>query len=164
MIDFAHLNNDNDPQVVVFDEEGKCYTVIEDIPMFPGGVDALRKYMAAHVEYPQSAVDRDVSGLVIIKFVVREDGFVGEVSVQKSIASDNNQVLMSEKDYLESEKAKEMSYEAYCEQFQAYVDACKDCDEECVRVIKSLPRFTPGKQEGKEVPFWFYFPLRFMIE
>lgn len=41
------------------------------------------------------------------------------------------------------------------------------CDEHCakeaIRVVKSLPRFIPGKQQGKPVRVWFSYPIRFQI-
>ena len=35
------------------------------------------------------------------------------------------------------------------------------CDEEAVRVIKLMPNWIPGRQNGKPVPVWFNFPLKF---
>ena len=37
------------------------------------------------------------------------------------------------------------------------------CDAEAKRVVKSLPRFIPGKQQGKAVRVWYTLPIRFMI-
>ena len=39
----------------------------------------------------------------------------------------------------------------------------KELDEEAVRVIKSLPNFTPGYQDGKPVAVWYTVPVSFMI-
>lgn len=38
------------------------------------------------------------------------------------------------------------------------------CDREAKRVVQSLPRFTPGRQQGKPVKVWFQFPIRFEIQ
>ena len=38
-----------------------------------------------------------------------------------------------------------------------------NCDKEAVRVVKSLPRFTPGMQQGRPVSVWFNLPIRFVI-
>ena len=35
------------------------------------------------------------------------------------------------------------------------------CDEEAIRVIKSMPKWTPGKQNGKEVRVSFMLPVTF---
>ena len=37
------------------------------------------------------------------------------------------------------------------------------CDREAVRVVKSLPRFHPGRQQGKPVNVWFQLPVRFQL-
>ncbi len=39
-----------------------------------------------------------------------------------------------------------------------------ELDAEAVRVVKTLPRFKPGKQGGKAVPVWFAFPIAFLIK
>ena len=36
-------------------------------------------------------------------------------------------------------------------------------DEEAVRLIKSLPKFTPGRQSGKAVPVWYTLPVTFTL-
>jgi len=33
-----------------------------------------------------------------------------------------------------------------------------------VRVIRELPKFSPGRQQGKPVNVWFQIPVRFHIE
>jgi periplasmic protein TonB len=37
------------------------------------------------------------------------------------------------------------------------------CDEEAVRVINSLPRWKPGKQNGENVPVWYTVPIVFKL-
>lgn len=37
------------------------------------------------------------------------------------------------------------------------------CDEEAVRVIKSMPGWIPGKQNGKAVPVQFNLPIKFIL-
>ena len=38
------------------------------------------------------------------------------------------------------------------------------CDKEALRVIKSLPQWVPGKQNGKPVPVYFTVPVRFKLQ
>ena len=38
------------------------------------------------------------------------------------------------------------------------------CDKEAMRVIKSLPKWMPGKQNGKAVPVYFTVPVRFKLQ
>ena len=37
------------------------------------------------------------------------------------------------------------------------------CDAEAKRVVKSLPHFVPGKQQGKAVRVWYTLPIRFQL-
>ena len=37
----------------------------------------------------------------------------------------------------------------------------KDLDKEAVRVVKSLPKFTPGRQNGQVVSVWYTLPVTF---
>jgi len=37
-------------------------------------------------------------------------------------------------------------------------------DEEAIRVVKTLPKFKPGKQGGVPVKVWFSLPVLFKIE
>lgn len=108
------------------EEDTKVYTVVEQNPVFPGGDAALLKYVNSHIKYPEIARDQEIQGVVTLRFVVLEDGRVGEVQVVKSLES--------------------------------------HCDAEAIRVIKSLPRFTPGKQQGKPVRVWFTLPVRYVIQ
>jgi len=38
------------------------------------------------------------------------------------------------------------------------------CDREAMRVVKSLPRFIPGKQNGVNVSVWYTMPIKFKLE
>jgi len=38
------------------------------------------------------------------------------------------------------------------------------CDKEAIRVIKTLPKFIPGKQNGKNVAVWYNLPITFKLD
>ena len=40
----------------------------------------------------------------------------------------------------------------------------KDLDKEAIRVVKSLPKFTPGRQNGKAVNVWYTLPVPFTLK
>lgn len=40
----------------------------------------------------------------------------------------------------------------------------KECDEEAMKAVKKLKRFTPARSNGKPVPVWFTAPVRFQIQ
>ncbi len=65
--------------------EGDAYVVVEQMPLFPGGDAALLKHIAENTSYPKEAKDQNISGRVIIRFMVREDGSVSDFTVLKGV-------------------------------------------------------------------------------
>ena len=39
-----------------------------------------------------------------------------------------------------------------------------NCDREALRLVKTLPKFHPGRHQGKPVNVWYQIPIRFMIK
>lgn len=54
---------------------------------FPGGNDALAKYLQSSVSYPSEAVKNNEFGQVLVSFVVDADGSVKEVKVVRGVSS-----------------------------------------------------------------------------
>ena len=40
----------------------------------------------------------------------------------------------------------------------------KDLDNEAIRVCKALPKFTPGRQNGRPVSVWYTLPIQFKLQ
>ena len=66
------------------DSEG-VYLIPDEMPKFPGGMQAMMKYLATNVKYPVEAQKKGVSGRVIIQFVVMEDGTPGQGKVVRGV-------------------------------------------------------------------------------
>jgi protein TonB len=83
--------NDAIEQVAVITEETggpaepEPFFVVEEMPEYPGGNNALLQFIAKNLIYPTEALDNNVSGKVILKFVVTKDGSVGRIEVLKSV-------------------------------------------------------------------------------
>lgn len=107
-------------------EPPQVFEAVEQMPTFPGGEAELLKYVAKHLVYPTLAAENGIQGQVVVKFVVKADGSVGDVIVVRS------------KD--------------------------PDLDKEAVRVIKTLPKFIPGRMNGQAVSVWFTLPVRFKLQ
>ena len=104
----------------------QVFTVVEQMPQFPGGEAALMKFLQSHINYPPMAAENGVQGKVVVQFVVDKTGRVGEVKVVRSVD--------------------------------------KDLDREATRVCKSLPKFTPGRQNGHPVSVWYTLPVSFKLQ
>lgn len=57
-------------------------------PQFPGGDAALLQFLATHIRYPQIALEQEIQSVVYLRFVVNEDGSVGDVIVDKGLQKD----------------------------------------------------------------------------
>lgn len=66
----------------------KVYAFVDEMPQYPGGNEALKKYIRDNVNYPQSAKEQAISGTVYISYVVTETGKVAQVKVWKSVSKD----------------------------------------------------------------------------
>jgi TonB family protein len=64
------------------------FVVVEEMPMFPGGDEALLKYIVENVKYPEAAKNQKIQGRVIVRFCVTAKGGVDLISVLKSAAPD----------------------------------------------------------------------------
>jgi len=62
-----------------------AYVSVEQMPEFPGGMVALRKYIADHVKYPEIAKENEIEGTVIIKFIVECDGELSNITVLRAV-------------------------------------------------------------------------------
>jgi TonB family protein len=69
------------------DDDDEVFTIVEDMPEFPGGELALRKYIAQSIKYPEEAIAKKIEGKVYVTFVVEKDGSVGSVRIARGVAS-----------------------------------------------------------------------------
>ena len=59
--------------------------VVERMPTFPGGEEALMNFLRKNIRYPQYAVDQGISGRVFVRFVVEPDGTVSNIEILRGI-------------------------------------------------------------------------------
>lgn len=61
------------------------FVVVEEQPEFPGGTEAMMKYLADNVKYPVEAQTKGIQGRVICNYVVMKDGSIRNVQVVRGI-------------------------------------------------------------------------------
>lgn len=98
----------------------------EVMPSFPGGHEALMKYLSDNVVVPTYAEENGIQGKVVVSYVVDRDGSITDVQVVQSA----HPVL----------------------------------DNEAIRVVKNMPKWIPGKQDGKDVSVKFSIPITFRFQ
>jgi protein TonB len=67
------------------EEETKIFTVVEQMPSFPGGEAALMQYLSKNIKYPPFAEENSIQGRVICTFVVERDGSVTDIHIAKGV-------------------------------------------------------------------------------
>ena len=104
-------------------KEDIVYVVVEQVAEFPGGEEALYKYLKDNIVYPNIARQTGIEGKVYIRFVVEKDGSISNVKVMRDIGG--------------------------------------GCGEEAMRVVKSMPKWKPAKQQTRTVRSEFNLPVNF---
>lgn len=56
------------------------------LPEFPGGIDALVRYLSTSIIYPKEASRNGESGKVIVSFIVEKDGSISSIKVAKNVS------------------------------------------------------------------------------
>ncbi len=125
--EIVEINEDVNIVVEEMPEEETIYQVVEQQPEFPGGMQALMKYLRDNINYPRISRDNNSQGKTYVNFVVNTDGSIQDVEVMKS------------------------SGDVYL-------------DKEAVRVVKTMPKWNPGKQAGKAVRVRFTLPVVFRLQ
>ena len=70
---------------VIEEEKDKVYTVVEQLPQFPGGDQAMYTFIQKNLKYPQQAIQAGIEGRVFVSFIVDKDGNVSNVKAEKGI-------------------------------------------------------------------------------
>ena len=65
--------------------QGDVFDVVEEMPQYPGGPQALFKFLGENVHYPAEAEKAGIQGRVIATFVVEKDGSISQPTVVKSV-------------------------------------------------------------------------------
>ena len=104
----------------------KPYSLKEGMPEYPGGLEAMKKFISGSLKYPKEAEEKKITGTVIVGFVVDKDGSVKDAHIVKGLD--------------------------------------KSCDAEAVRIVKLMPKWKPGTQNGKPVIVPFNLPINFIIK
>lgn len=71
------------PQTVVSDDQ--TFSVVEQMPEYPGGMRAGLEFMARNLRYPTKAQEAGKQGCVIVQFVVRKDGSLSDFKVLRLV-------------------------------------------------------------------------------
>lgn len=125
----VYTDSNSEPDVVnvmVTNSQDEVYGFVEQMPEFPGGMDAMQSFIRDGIRYPAMAKEAGVQGKVICQFVIDQDGRISQVKVLRGIGY--------------------------------------GCDEEALRVIRAMPAWKPGRQNGQAVRVQFNLPIAFKLQ
>ncbi len=66
-------------------DEPEIFTIVEDMPKFPGGETALLKYLGGNIHYPAMARQNNIQGIVFVTFEVDRHGYVKDARILRGI-------------------------------------------------------------------------------
>lgn len=92
------------------------YTLVPQMPEFPGGQKAAYAYLSNNLKYPPEALQNNIEGTVYVKFIVSASGNIVNAVLERGLGGN---------DY--------------------------GCNEEALRLIRSMPKWEPGRLEGNAV-------------
>lgn len=72
-------------KTVVAQKNQQVFDVVEQMPEYPGGMQALFEYLSQNIAYPEDAKQQKIEGRVIAIFVVETDGSISNVEVVKPV-------------------------------------------------------------------------------
>lgn len=99
---------------------------VDQLPEFPGGMEAYFKFMQDNLKYPEECEAKGEEGRVLIQVVIDKEGNVTMPEIKKSA----NELF----------------------------------DAEALRVVKAMPKWTPGQDGGEAVDVKYVVPVTFRLK
>jgi protein TonB len=69
-----------------FEAKDKVFTIVEKMPQFPGGEEALYQYLSTNIKYPLKERKKGITGKVYVSFVVNTDGGIIYTRIAKGVS------------------------------------------------------------------------------
>lgn len=105
------------------------FTVIQDMPQFYGGQEAMVRYLRRYIKYPELERNNDIQGVSYVQFVVSALGEIQNVKIYPGTEG----------------------------------KATENMHREALQVVKQMPRWEPGFQNGTAVNVSYSLPIRFKL-
>ena len=121
----ASLSADAQSKADTAQTKEPIYSFVEQMPEFPGGDNALNKFLMDNLRYPQQALKDKREARAFFRFVVNEDGSISNIESMRPVGF--------------------------------------EFEQEGIRVIKMMPKWKTGKQNGKAIRVFFTLPMNFTL-
>ena len=114
------------PEEPIDPDAGIIFTIVEEMPSFPGGEVKLFEFLQRNIKYPPVARENGIQGRVYVNFVVDKEGKIKDAKIVRGIGG--------------------------------------GCDEEALRVVRAMPDWKIGKQNGRPVSVLYNLPINFTLK
>lgn len=131
------------------DPDTAVFSVVEKMPEFPDGMQALMTFLASNVKYPAIAQEAGVQGRVLVQFVVDKTGKVSQARCIRGIPAPVAPANATDAEKEVYEKKGEGAYAI---------------NQEALRVVESMPAWKPGMQKGQAVNVRYTLPVSFRLQ
>lgn len=135
-------------------QDGKLYYVPPKVQTFPGGEEALLKFISENFTWPSIDEDKSTEGSIEVEFSLTPEGKILAPRITRPLYEVSEP--MTREDYEVNDAAKECSYEQYLAGKEHEAMVAKAFHDEALRVVSLLPDFSPG-----EISINIRIPLRF---
>ena len=122
------------------------------MPEFVGGENEMWKFLALNIKYPKVASETGYEAHVITQFIVEKDGSITHAKVKqiKEGAYDSRWHVFAYSDIKnDSPELKQQAKEAL--------------EKEVIRIVEMMPKWNPGKKNGKPVRVKYNLPISFQL-
>ena len=146
-------------------EHDKVYNSVDKMPEYPGGTDALLKYIVQNLKYPVKAQGDGIQGKVVVRFIINKHGKVeqAEIVQPEEIKQGNSLKEIHVFGYGKKDKAETDKVETDKAENKTNL-SINLLEKEALRVVNSLPVWTPGERKGKKVAVYYTLPITFRLE
>ena len=91
------LQHPDEPYTVIMFRKNstRIYSVVEEMPEYPGGMKAFVNYLKRKLVYPPQAKKENLEGVVAVQFVVEKDGRITSPTVVRSLRADMDSAALT---------------------------------------------------------------------
>ena len=129
------------------EEVVKVYDVVEQNPGYPGGQEALQEFLKANKRYDGMTLEYGAKGRVITTFLIDSLGYISDIKVVKIMRMSYDSLRLN-RETLEMQQ-------------QVKQQITTQLSEESMRLVGLMPRWMPGKMNGKTRSVRYTIPIQF---
>lgn len=91
------LQHPDEPYTVIMYRKNstRIYSVVEEMPEYPGGMKAFVNYLKRKLVYPPQAKKENLEGVVAVQFVVEKDGRITSPTIVRSLQADMDSAALT---------------------------------------------------------------------